>query len=161
MTASEIRCAIELREDDSRQSPGYLDGVLMTYAQRARSRAERFAQDALYWDTDGIVLNLSHRRDRPVIRFTPHVEGREVRISIPLPDTVDGRDAATMVRNGTLRGLSIEFHAEREGRVDGLREVRRARLAAAGLVDSPDYVGALEVREGHVYSDDDLLRLLL
>ena len=33
-----------------------------------------------------------------------------------LPDTVRGRDAATMVHNGSLRGLSVEFNSEMEGR---------------------------------------------
>lgn len=67
-------------------------------------------------------------------------------MDVQLPDTQDGRDAATMVRNGTLRGLSVEFRADDEGVVGGVREIRQARLLAAGLVDDPSYPTKVEVR---------------
>ena len=63
-----------------------------------------------------------------------------------LPDTQRGRDAATMIKNGTMTGLSIEFRSELEGRAAGVREIRRAHLAAAALVDSPSYGTSVEVR---------------
>ena len=50
-------------------------------------------------------------------------------VDVQLPDTVDGRDAATMVRNRTLRGLSVEFVAADEGFVGGIREIRQAPAA--------------------------------
>ena len=53
------------------------------------------------------------------MRFTPTVDGREVRIDAPLPDTSRGRDTATMIRNGTMTGLSIEFRATDEGMAGG------------------------------------------
>ena len=143
----ELRCAIELRADDSRQSPGRIVGTLITYGQRASDRAEVFADGALRWDEDGVILNEQHNRQAPIMRFTPAVEGREVRIDAPLPDTQRGRDAATMIRNGTMRGLSVEFRAEDEGQRAGLREVRRAVLLGAALVDDASYKGRLEVRE--------------
>ena len=143
----ELRCAIELRADETRQSPGRLTGTLLTYGQRASDRAEVFADGALSWDDGGIILNEQHNRQAPIMRFAPKVEGREVRISAPLPDTQRGRDAATMIRAGTLRGLSIEFRALEEGKRDGVREVRQARLLAAALVDDASYKGALEVRQ--------------
>ena len=144
----EIRCAIEYRADDTRQSPGRIVGTLLTYEQRASDRAEVFADGALRWDDGGVVLNEQHNRQAPIMRFTPTVEGQEVRIDAALPDTQRGRDAATMVRNGTMRGLSIEFRALEEGRRAGMREVRAARLLGAALVDDPSYRGQLEVR-GH------------
>ena len=77
------------------------------------------------------------------------MEGRAVKIDAALPDTQRGRDVATMVRNGTFTGLSIEFRSTSEGRTaGGVREVRAARLMGAAVVDSPSYQGALEVREG-------------
>ena len=64
-----------------------------------------------------------------------------------LPDTAAGRDAATEVRSGLLRGLSVEFKALAERYVSGVREIRRAALVGAGLVDSPAYRGStVEVR---------------
>ena len=142
----EIRCLIEIRADDSRASPGRLSGVLIEYETRAKDRAEVFAAGALTWPDDGIVLNVQHDRAQPILRFTPELRGREVVVDIALPDTTRGRDAAVMVRNGTFRGLSMEFQAEDEGVKDGLREVRRARLMGAGLVDDASYGNAVEVR---------------
>ena len=143
----EIRCAIELRADDSRQSPGRITGTLLTYGQRASDRPEVFADGALRWDEGGVVLNEQHNRQAPIMRFTPTVDGREVRIDAALPDTSRGRDTATMIRNGTMTGLSIEFRATDEGMAGSVREVRAATLMGAAVVDSPSYEGALEVRE--------------
>ncbi len=144
--ADEIRCQIEFRADDARQGPGRIVGTLIRYGERARDRAEMFCDGALHWPDGGIILNEQHNRQAPIMRFTPSLEGRELRIDAALPDTQRGRDAATMVRNGTFKGLSIEFRAESEGRAAGMREVRRAHLSAAALVDSPSYGTSVEVR---------------
>ena len=45
----ELRCKIEYRADDSRQSPGRIVGTLMTYGERAADRPEVFAADSLRW----------------------------------------------------------------------------------------------------------------
>ena len=143
----ELQCAIELRADESRQSPGRIVGTLMTYGERAKDRAEMFAPGALSWPDGGIVLNEQHNRQAPIMRFTPTQDGNEVRIDAALPDTSRGRDAATMIRNGTMTGLSIEFRARSEGRANGMREIRRAELKAAALVDLPSYGTSVEVRD--------------
>ena len=143
----EIRCAIELRADDSRQSPGRIFGTLIEYGKRASDRAEVFTENSLRWDEGGVILNEQHNRQAPIMRFVPTVDGREVRIDAPLPDTSRGRDTATSIRNGTMTGLSIEFRATDEGMAGGVREVRAATLMGAAVVDSPSYEGALEVRE--------------
>ena len=143
----EIRCKIECRADDSRQSPGRIVGTLIEYETRASDRPEVFADGALAWDEGGVVLNEQHARSQPIMRFVPEVRGKEVVVDAPLPDTQRGRDAATMIRNGTMRGLSIEFRATEEGRRAGMREVRAATLMGAALVDDPSYKGTLEVRE--------------
>ena len=143
----ELRCAIELRADDSRQSPGRIVGTLIAYGQKAGDRAEVFADGALSWDDGGIILNEQHNRQAPIMRFAPKVEGREVRINSLLPDTARGRDAATMIRNGTMTGLSVEFRALDEGKRGAVREIRAARLLGAALVDDASYKGSLEVRQ--------------
>ena len=51
---NEIRCAIEFREDETRQSPGRIVGSLLTYGKRARDRAEMFKPGALHWPAGGI-----------------------------------------------------------------------------------------------------------
>ena len=144
---NELRCTIELRQDDSRQSPGRLVGELMKYETRARSRREMFSAGSLSWPKDGIILNLSHDRKQPLMRIVPEVREDAVIVDQALPDTQRGRDAAVMIRDGTLRGLSVEFQSQSEGLRDGLRDVKRARLTAAALVDDGDY-GSVEVRHG-------------
>ena len=142
----ELRCALEWRQDDSKAGPGRLTGTLLEYETRATDRPEVFAAGALTWPADGVVLNLSHDRKQPLVRFTPEVRGKAVMVDVELPDTARSRDAATMVRNGTLRGLSVEFRSLQEGRRSDLREVRRASLHAAALVDDAAYGNGVEVR---------------
>ena len=144
---NEIRCRIELRADETRQSPGRIVGELLTYGARALDRPETFAPDALSWPEDGIVLNLQHDRRAIVTRFIPEVRGKQVVIDKALPDTAMGRDVATLVRDGTLTGLSIEFRSTDEGMRAGMREIRSARLMAAAVVDAPSHKSSVEVRQ--------------
>lgn len=138
------RRAVEIRleSDPARSGPGRLVGILMPYGQRAQDRAEMFEAGALHWPADGVLLRAMHRRQDPIARFTPEATESEVRVKITLPDTTAGRDAATNVRAGVLRGLSVEFRSERERQVDGVRVIQRAALVGAGLVDSGSYAGA-------------------
>ena len=158
------RRAIEIRlsEDPSRSGPGLLQGTILRYGEIAGDRPERFTDGALHWPEGGVVLREQHSRSNPIVRLTPTVEGREVRVSVALPDTQRGRDAAVSVRNGTLTGLSIEFIAESEGMVSGIREIRRASLHGVGLVDDPSYTSSLvSVRQGNEQGNEqDLLRLI-
>ena len=144
----EIRCAIEVREDDTRRSPGRIVGTLMDYETRAGDRPERFLAGSLRWPEGGVILNEQHNRQAPIMRFTPQQAEGRVLIDAPLPDTQRGRDVATMIRDGTFTGLSVEFRAGRERNRAGVREIERAQLAAAAIVDSPSYPASrVEVRE--------------
>ena len=142
----EIRFAVELRDDEQR-GPGRLSGRLIRYGERARDRAELFEPDSLRWPKDGIVLNRQHERRSPILRFTPVVDGNEVRIDALLPDTTSGRDAAAEIRSGLFRGLSIEFKAVRERFAGGVRRIREAVLKGAALVDAPSYATTVEIRK--------------
>ena len=138
---------IRLSQDPERSGPGMLEGVLMPYGQKASDRQEMFEAGALYWPEGGVVLREMHDRKQPITRFEPTATDAGVEVRVALPDTSRGRDAAELVRNGTLRGLSVEFLAERESYRGGLRVIHRARLMGAGLVDDPSYSGAsVEVR---------------
>ena len=142
----ELRCSIELRADDARQSPGRIVGTLLTYGKRASDRAEVFAAGSLAWEDRGVVLNEQHNRQAPIMRFVPVVDGAEVRIDAALPDTQRGRDMATSIRNNTMTGLSIEFCSKEERQRAGMREVVAAQLLGAAVVDQGSYTGDLEVR---------------
>ena len=144
----EIRCAIEVREDDSRASPGRIVSTLMDYETRAQDRHERFLQGSLRWPEGGVILNEQHNRQAPIMRFTPRQAEDRVLIDAALPGTQRGRDAATMVREGTFTGLSVEFRAIRESSRGGVREVEQAQLVVAALVDTPSYPASrVEVRQ--------------
>ena len=143
---SEIRCAIELREDSTRESPGRIQGVLIELGRVAGDRREVFTPGSIRWPANGIRL-LAEHRGRMVTRFEPLVEGSEIRIDHPLPDTTLGREVAAEVRAGRKGGLSVEFYATDEARVQGVREVRGALVDAAAVVESPAYQQArVEVR---------------
>ena len=143
----EIRCKIEIREDEAHMGPGRIHGVLMSYNTRASDRAEVFEAGSLSWPESGIVVNRQHLRSAPVARLVPTIEGDKVMIDAPLPDTVAGRDAAAEIRSGLMRGLSIEFRSVRQTIVGGVRRIASAVLSGAAIVDSPSYSSStVEVR---------------
>ena len=80
-----------------------------------------------------------------------------------LPNTTAGRDAATNVREGILTGLSVEFEKRGlvQAMVGGVREIRSATLAAAGLVDMGSYSGStVEVRQSGLHVNRRVYRWL-
>ena len=134
---------VEVRfvEDATRQSPGRLTGTLLTYGEMARDRAEKILDNALRWDETGIVIYEQHERTAPIVRAVPFLENRELRIDVALPNSTRGRDAAENVRTGLLTGLSVEMLKTSivAAYVGGVREIRSALLAGAGLVDLAAY----------------------
>ena len=142
---SEIRCSIECREDATRHGPGRLVGRILTYGERALDRPEVFEAGALTWPSDGVVLNRQHARGAPIMRIVPKQVGNELTIDQPLPDTTAGRDAATEIRDGLLRGLSVSFQSARQSFAGGVRRIQSATMTAIGLVDDPSYDAPVEV----------------
>ena len=143
----EIRCSVECRHDETRAGPGRLVGRILTYGERALDRAELFEAGALSWPADGVVLNRQHARGAPIMRVIPELRAGELVIDQALPDTSAGRDAATEIRSGLMRGLSVSFSANRQAFVGGVRRIQSAAMTAIGLVDSPSYDAPVEVRQ--------------
>ena len=142
-----ITCEIRYSEDASRQTPGRVTGTLIVFEKRAGDRPELFEHDSIHWPERGIVINEMHQRNTPVLRVIPFLDGNELRIDAPLPDTQRGRDCATNIREHVYTGLSLEFRTERERRRGGIRSIQRAFVPRAALVDSPSYTDSLvEVR---------------
>ena len=137
---TEIRCAVEFREDETRKGPGRLTGTLIRYGDTSGEHGtEVFRRGSLSWPDNGVVLREQHNRMAPIVRFVPEVRGDDVLVDVQLPDTGRGRDAATMVRNGTMTGLSVEFEALSDTQRGAMREIITGRLMGAGLVDDPSY----------------------
>ena len=152
-----IQCEVRFQEDDAKQSPGRLVGVLMTYEKRAADRRELFKRGALRFPPGGIIINEQHQRGAPILRAVPIVDGDTVRIDAMLPDTQRGRDAATNLKEGVLTGLSVEMYPEAETMQNGIRVIQRAFAPRAGLVDDPSYSDST----AEVRNQDQAKRLLV
>ena len=131
-----------------------LTGTVVVYGDIATVPGvgrERIEAGGLRHDGD-IVLNMMHRRDRPLARtaggslvLTDSAEALTMRAA--LPDTQEARDTVALVRGRVLQGLSVEMRVERQ-RVDGgVRVIEQARLVDLGVVDRPAYpASAVEAR---------------
>ena len=139
---------LEFQETD--QGPGVLRGLAVPYERETvlyPGYREKFAAGSLADQVNApICANIQHQRSRPLARnlqklaLTENAEGLTAEIT--LPDTGDGRDCAVLVRQGVLRGLSVEFIPLEESGGDGLRIVTRARLMGLAVVDDPAYEDA-------------------
>ena len=110
-------------------------------------RQEVFVPGAAVFPSTGVELLRGHH-GAPILTFDPIVDGSEIRIDAPLPDTALGRQVATEVRSGARAALSVEFVPLDEARVMGVRELRSALIQAAALVELGSYDQArAEVRE--------------
>ena len=151
MPKPEIRFApFELRSSDG--APGVLTGVAMRYGDKAEIASglfERFEAGA-FGDIakSTVIVNRQHNRAAPLARAGGLLRLKDspvdLRAELTLPDTTEGRDVATLVRDGVLRGFSVEFRAEHD-RIEGgnLRIVERAKLVALSVVDDPAYGDSL------------------
>ena len=99
----ELVFEIRQADDPTRESAGRITGVLMRYEERARDRPEVFARASLSWPAEGIVINEQHNRLAPILRAIPFLDGDEVKIDAPVPNTTRGRDAITNIREGVLK----------------------------------------------------------
>ena len=93
--------------------------------------------------TGEAVLNVHHREDRPLARepgtltFESRADGLYLRAD--LPATAESDDALALVRAGILTGLSLEFRADKEKMVAGVRVIERATVAGVALVARAAY----------------------
>lgn len=136
-------------------SPGTLEGVAMPYGETMKIAGfrERFEAGA-FQPLGDVLCNWQHSRGRPLGRtggrgLELHDGPHELRATLTLPDTSDGRDVAVLARQGVLTGFSVEFRALEETidphvlrRRADVRVVKRARLVGLAIVDSPAYVNA-------------------
>ena len=96
--------AIQYAEDTTRESPGHIRGVLVTYGEQAKDRPDVYDAGSLSWPSGGIVvlneMHDQHDRRSLIKRFTPYLDGCGLlRVDFPLPSTTQrGRDAAQMVQ---------------------------------------------------------------
>ena len=138
--------SFEFRSSDG--APGVLSGVAIRYGDRAEIAPglfERFEVGAFGPDVakSTVVVNRQHSRSAPLgragglLRLSDSADA--LRAELKLPATRDGEDVAELVKQGVLRGFSVEFRATRDRIEGGTRVVERAELRGLAVVDDPAY----------------------
>ena len=126
-----------------------LSGTVMRYGEIATGapRPEKFLPGAFKVPPDGVILNVQHDRNKPIARtpdtliLTDTAEALELRATVP--ETVEGTDTLTLVRNRILTGLSVEFRAIQEHFEAGVRVITEAILSGVAVVDRSAYSGSV------------------
>lgn len=137
-----VGAAIEIRAAED-GTPPQLYGVMVTEGRAASGgRAELFAPGSVEWPADGVGILLAHR-EAPAMRAAASREA-DGRIVVQGEATRAVRAAV----EGGRRFMSVEFHALAERTTKaGVREILRAYVPDAALVESPEYdTTAAEVR---------------
>ena len=123
-----------------------LSGIVMPYNALSPSHAERFAPGSIRL---GEVVHLDLEHD-PLKTAAWHPggglelrNGNDALTMVAEVAPIPAGDAAlAMVRAGKATGLSVEFHAVKENRDNGVRVIEEAVLSGIGIVTSPSYAGA-------------------
>ncbi len=122
---------------------GTITGTAIRFGDTAKigSFSERFEPGSIRYDD--VIANIQHDRAKPVARtgagLTLQATGSSLDARIELPDTVYAREAKELVDAKIIRGMSLEFRADKE-RWDGkTRIIERATVVGLGLVDRPAY----------------------
>ena len=134
------RRTVEIRAD---ASTGVLTGILIPYERPTKIAGifvETFRPGCMKWTSP--LVNFQHDRTRPLARLHFGLELTDgpsaLRAEVRLPDTQEGKDTATLVKAGILRGLSAEFRAyEEEWKNPDEREIIEAELLGLAIVDDP------------------------
>ena len=131
-----------------------LTGPALVYADVSPTHKERFTPgsfsdlgDRTHW------LDIEHDKTRLLAWTGAGLELRDspeaLMVTAILPVTPLHDAALRQVRDGLLRGFSIEFHAREERRKDGVRVVSSALLDGIGLVKNPSFQqSTAEIRRG-------------
>ena len=119
-----------------------LTGTVMRYGEVSPSHKERLLRMA-----DVVHLDLNHDRERAVAwhpggGLELADRGEALELSAELPPIPAADRALDDIRTGKATGLSVEFRAVKESRVDGVRVIEEAELSGVGLVALPSYEGS-------------------
>ena len=123
-----------------------LSGTVLRYGDVSPSHKERFEPGAFRMAAS-VPLNLAHDIEKAVawmpgggLELVDASDALE--LSAELPPIPAADRALDDIRTGRATGLSIEFHAVKESRVDGLRVITEAELSGVAIVQSPSYEGS-------------------
>ena len=120
-----------------------LTGIVIAYGETSPSHKERFAPGSIRM-ADVVHLDLGHDRER-VVAWHPGGgleltdRGEAVELAAELPPIPAADRALEEIRGGKTNGLSVEFRAHKESRVNGVRVIAEAELLGVGIVSKPSY----------------------
>lgn len=136
--------ALHVRDSDNGTLT--LEGLAVPYGTAVdyAGISERFAPDA--FDADAVTgspLLWAHQRDEPIGHITAALNEPEgLRVEAVIQPTTRGRDAATLLRSGSVRGLSVGFEPlEWSDGTDGFTYTR-AKLHELSITPLPAYPDA-------------------
>ena len=131
-----------------RQDGRTITGVAVRYGDLATLPwgEERISPGA-FTPIGDVIMNVQHRRDRPVARTPQTLTFSDTPDSLTLraelPSTREADDLLANIRAGVLRGLSIEFRVSSERLDNDVLVIERGVLSGVGVVDRPAYPESL------------------
>ena len=135
---------LELRASDA--GPGTVVGPVLRYGDVATLPfgQERILPGAFGdLSTADLFVNRMHMREQTLANtgagLTIDDNAERLHAETELIDDMYGEMTAKQVKNGRLRGHSIEFRTLEDDFLDGIRIIKRARLYGFGIVDKPAY----------------------
>ena len=123
-----------------------LTGTVLRYGEVSPSHKERFAPGSIRM-AGPVHLDLGHDRER-VVAYQPNgglelVDGEaSLELVAELPPIPAADRALDEIRAGKVTGLSVEFRAVKESRVNGVRVIEEAELSGVAIVARPSYEGS-------------------
>lgn len=112
--------------------------------------SERFVRGSITWNDD-TMLTLQHDRTKALARvgagLTLEDGENALTMSATMPRTQLGDDVLTLVRDGVLRGLSLEFVPTRTRNEGRVAVVEAASMRGLSIVDVPAYSESIINRE--------------
>ena len=141
----------ELRFAELRAEGRSLSGIVVRYGDIAKLPwGEERIEPGSFTDiaSADVVLNRQHNRAHPLARtggggLTLEDTNQSLSMRAELPVTQDANDVLSLVSNGIIRGLSLEFVALRDRFEGKLRIVENARIVGLAVVDRGAYPDSL------------------
>ena len=123
-----------------------LTGTVLRFGEISPSHKERFAPGSIRM-AGPVHLDLGHDRER-VVAYLPGGgleltdQGEALELTADLPPIPAADRALDEIRAGKVTGLSVEFRAVKESRVNGVRVIEVAELSGVAIVARPSYEGS-------------------
>jgi HK97 family phage prohead protease len=154
VNTTDLALTLTVRDSTSDDVAATLDGVAVPYDTPTvigPGMREQFAPGA--FDVNDVIGKpLAWRHGEPIGKIThAHNTPTGLEVTAEVANTTLGRDAATLLRTGSVTGLSVGFHPVTNAKTPGLVTRMKAALHELSLTHMPAYatagVGAVREEE--------------